>query len=63
MISLKDWVKDKVQIQEKAQVENGTTWDELIKAIEEASERKECRINQKNTGESLITAAFQVQLE
>ena len=40
MISLKDWVKDKVRLQEEAEFETGTTWAELIKAIEEASERK-----------------------
>ena len=63
MISLKDWVKDKVRLQEEAEFETGTTRAEFIKAIEESSERKECRINHKKTGESLITRAFQVQLE
>ena len=62
MISLKDWVKDKVRLQEEAEFETGTTRAEFIKAIEEASEGKECHINQKKTGESLITTAFQVQL-
>ena len=38
MISLKDWVKDKVQLREEAKFETGTTQAELIKAIEEASE-------------------------
>ena len=51
MISLKDWVRDKVGLQEEAEFETGTTWAEFIKAIEEASERKEFRINQKNSGE------------
>ena len=63
MISLKEWVKEKVQLQEEAKFETGTTRAEFIKAIAEASKRKECRINQKKTGESLITTAFQVQLE
>ena len=63
MISLKGRVKDKVRLQEEAEFETGTTRAEFIKAIEEASERKECRINQKKTGESLITAALQDQLE
>ena len=63
MISLKYLVKDKVRLQEEAKFETGTTQDEFIKAIEEASERKESRIDQKNTGESLIATAFQVQLE
>ena len=39
-ISLKDWVKDKVLLQEEAELETGTTLSEFIKAIEEASERK-----------------------
>ena len=58
MISLKDWVKDKVRLQEKYEFETGTTRAECIKSIEEASERKECRINQKKIGESLITTEF-----
>ena len=62
MISLKDWVKYKLQLQEEAEFETRTTRAEFIKAIEESSERKECRINHKKTGESLITRAFQVQL-
>ena len=45
MISLKDWVKDKVRLHEEAKFETGTTRAEFIKAIEEVSERKECRIN------------------
>ena len=63
MISLNDWVRDKIRLQEETEFETGTTKAEFIKPIEEASDRKECRINQKKTGESLITAAFQVQLE
>ena len=51
MISLKGWVKDKLRLQEEVEFETGTSRDEFIKAIEESSERKECRINQKNTGE------------
>ena len=50
MISLKDWVKDKVQLQDEAEFETRTTRAESIKATEEALERKECRINQKKTG-------------
>ena len=63
IISLKYWVKDKVRLQEEAEFETGTNRAEFIKSIEEASERKECRINQKKTGESFITTAFQVQLK
>ena len=36
MISRKDWVKDKVRLQEEAEFETGTTRAEFIKAIEEA---------------------------
>ena len=63
MISLKDWVKEKVRLQEEAEFETGTTRDEFIKAIEEASELTEFRINRKKKCESLITTAFQVQSE
>jgi hypothetical protein len=63
LISLKDWVKDKVRLKEEAEFANGTEQAEFIAAINEASERKECQSNQKKVGESLITAAFQVQLE
>ena len=56
-------MKDKVRLQEEVELETRTTRAEFIKAIEEASERKECRINQEKTGEPLITAAFQVQSE
>ena len=37
MISLKDWVKDKVWLQEEVEIETRTTRDEFIKDIEEAS--------------------------
>ena len=40
MISLKDWVKDKVRLQGEAEIETGTTRAECIKAIEEPPERK-----------------------
>ena len=40
MISLKDWVKDIVRLQEEAEFETRTTQAEFIKPIEEASERK-----------------------
>ena len=56
-------MKYKVRLQEEFEFQTGTTRAEFIKAIEEASERKECRINQKMSGESLIATAFQVQFE
>jgi hypothetical protein len=63
IISLKDWVQDKDVLKEEIEFEIGTTKTEFIAAIEEATERKKHRANQKKVGESLITAAFQVQLE
>ena len=36
MISLRDWVKDKVQLQEEADFETGTTRAEFIKVVKEA---------------------------
>jgi hypothetical protein len=63
LISLKDWVKDKATVKDEVTFDNDTTRGEFIIAIEEASERKECQTNQKKTGDTLITATFQVQLE
>ena len=40
MISLKDWVNDKVWLQEESKFETRTTRSEFIKSIEEASESK-----------------------
>ena len=40
MISIKDWVKDKVRLQEEVEFETETTWAEFIKDIEEESERE-----------------------
>ena len=37
MISLQDWVKDKVRLQEEAEFETQTTRAEFIKSIAEAS--------------------------
>ena len=34
MISLKDWVNEKVQLQEEAYFETRTNWAEFIKSIE-----------------------------
>lgn len=63
IISLKDWVKDRARLEDDILFENGTTRADFITAIEEASERKEYRSNQKKVGEALITSTFQVQLE
>ena len=47
MISLKDWVEDKVWLQEEVEFETVTTGAEFIKAIEEASERKNAASTRK----------------
>ena len=61
--SLMDWIKNKVRLYEPTEFEAGTDRAEFITELEEASERKKCRTNQKKIGNSLITSSFQVQLE
>ena len=63
LISLKDWVKDRARLKENDEFEDRTDRATFITTIEEATERRKCRITQKKIGESLITATFQVQLE
>ena len=63
LISLMDWVKDKSRLNEEVTFENGTTRNEFVTDIEQASERKKCRSNQKKICDALITSSFQVQLE
>ena len=41
----------------------GTSRSEFTQELDDASERKKCRSNQKKIGEALITSSFQVQLE
>ena len=48
---------------EEVTFENGTTRNEFVTDIEQASECKKCRSNQKKIGDALITSSFQVQLE
>ena len=63
MIALKDWVNDIKRLNKETAFESGTTREDFIDAIEEASERRKFRQEQKKVGESLITAALQVKLE
>ena len=63
MISPINWVKDKTRIEEEASFPYGTTRQELIYELEEATTRKKCRKEQKKVGESFITTSFQVHLE
>ena len=62
VIALKDWVKDKMRLQETPTFVAKTVRPDFIQAIGEASERKKNRINQRKAGESLITTVFQVKL-
>ena len=63
LISLMDWVKDKTRLEEEASFSDGTTRQELIYELEEATTRKRCIKEQKKVGGYLITTSFQVQLE
>ena len=54
-------MKDKTCIEEEASFPYGTTRQELIYELEEATTRKKCRKEQKKVGESFITTSFQVQ--
>ena len=58
-----DWVKYKTCLEEEAAFTYGTTIQELICELEEATTRKKCRKEQKKVWESLITTSFQIQLE
>ena len=49
--SLMDWVKEKVRLEEPTDFKAGTDRAEFITQIEEASERKKCRTNQKKIGD------------
>ena len=43
LISLMDWVKDKTRLKEEASFTDGTTRQDLIYELEEATTRKKCR--------------------
>ena len=58
-----NWVKDKTRLKGEASFPDGTTRQEVIYKLEEATTRKKCRKEQKKVGESLITNSFQVNLE
>ena len=49
--SLMDWVKDKVRLDEPTDFKAGTDRAKFITQLEEASERKKCRTNQKKIGD------------
>ena len=54
-----DLVKDKTHLEEKESFPYGTTRQELIYELEEATTRKECRKEKNKVGGSLITTIFQ----
>ena len=63
LIYLMHWVKDKHRLAESAKFPLGTTQIQFTEAIQAANERKQCRVDQKKKGESLLTNDFQVKLE
>ena len=56
------WVKYKTRIEEEESFLDGTTKLELIYELEESKTRNNCRKQQKEVGEYLITTSFQVHL-
>ena len=50
-------------MKKKASFPDGTTREEVIYEVEEATTRKNCRKEQKKVGESLIKNSFQVKLK
>ena len=63
LISLMDWMKDNNIIEEEGSFTDGTTRQELIYELEEATTRKKFRKEQNKVEEYLITTRFQVQIE
>ena len=57
------WVKDRHRLAEPAKFPLGTTQIQFTEAIQAANERKQCGVDQKKKGESLLTNNFQVKLE
>ena len=62
-ISLMNWVKDNNCLKEESLFPDGTTIQEVIYELEEATTRKKCRKEQKKVDGYLITTIFQLQLE
>ena len=60
LISLMDLVKDNTRLKEEASFPDGTTREEVIYELGEATTRKNCRKEQKKFGGYLITTSFQV---
>ena len=57
------WVKEKHWLAKYAKLPLKTTQIQFTEAIQAANERKQCQVDQKKKGESLLTNDFQVKLE
>ena len=60
LISLMHWVKDKHRLAESAKFPLGTKQIQFTEAIQVANERKQCRVDQKKKGDSLLTNNFKL---
>ena len=58
LIYLMHWVKDKHRLAKPAKFPLGMTQIQFTEAIQAANERKQCRVDQKKKGESLLTNDF-----
>ena len=63
LISLMHWAKDLDRVDTPIEFENGTTPEQIVAAITEATTREQCRKTQRKTGESLVTNEFVVKLK
>ena len=61
LIFLMHWVKDKHHFAKPAKFPIGTTQLQFTVAIKAADKRKQCRVDQKKKGGSLLTNYFQVK--
>ena len=58
LIYLTNWVKDKHRLAETSRFPIGTMQLHFTEAIQASNERKQCRVDQKKKGESLLTNNF-----
>ena len=63
IISLMHWVQDRMRLNEDPNFSDGSTRDQFLEQIKEASERAKLRQEQKKVGEALIGSEFTVQLK
>ena len=55
LISLMHWVNDKHRLDKPAKFSIRTTQIQFTQAIQAANERKQCRVDEKKKGESILT--------